>query len=290
MQTSYALPVRSVSKRLLRSGLPLALLCALGSGNPAAYGPRAAAHAASGSKRSAARQHTVCSAAGREFGARDSAAQSNRSFDPSALVSIDAKNANLATLIDLLMEQAHASYTLSQKLTTAPVGNVKLRRVTFQAALEAILKMSDVAVMYRVETGIFRIIPRSDVEARPTATAATTVTAASTAEAGNLFDMGVRAGAAGYDKRDSVVSIGVSDVTLYDALKMVFGQAKVNYTLDPALRAMRVSVAMSNVPLRMAVDTLLRTTGNNNLTLRVENGIYKVDATGRKDAAPAVKP
>ena len=258
MRTSHVLPVRH-RRRFAGRGLSLALLCALSV--PIALPSAARAQAPRPGDKYMSVDGTLSVPPPEDY----------------ILVSIDAKSASLATLIDLLMEQGHVSYTLSQKLTTAPVGNVRLRKVPFRAALDAILKLSDVPVTYRVENGIYRILPRRASEEEAPEAAANTGTAANAAtEAHNLFMLGVQAGAAGYDKRDPVFTISVSDAPLYEALRSLFTQAKVNYTIDPAVRSIHVTAAMSNLPLRMAVDTLLHATGKNNLTFRVENGIYNI--------------
>ncbi len=79
------------------------------------------------------------------------------------------------------------------------------------------------------------------------------------------------------DASNQPINVDLDNADLYSALKLLFAQVKANYALDPSLRQLAVSVHLTRIPFRIALDTLLRSVASPlPLTYRVENGIYTV--------------
>lgn len=175
------------------------------------------------------------------------------------------------------MEQAHASYTLNQKLTNAPVGNVKLRRVPLRAALDAVLKMSEVPITYRVEEGIYRILPKTEPTAEAGGESAPiNARAASPATPKVHVEMGsitpdTKSGAVAEPR----FSISVREAPLSEALRELFGQAHMSMSSTEMTQRSRVTVTLYDQPLRVVLDTLLKASGQP-FSYQIENGIYNI--------------
>lgn len=282
MRTSYVLPVRH-GRRFAGRGLSLALLCALGV--PASLPSAAHAQAA----RPAEKNLPV---------RVDQQVLAPESY---ILVSIDAKNASLATLIHQLMEQGHVSYTLGQNLMTAQAGNLILRKVPFPDALEAILQMSNVPVMFQLNQGIYRIVPREEANAPaqgvlglpaspgalhsglPPAPGVFGAPALKSADDAPVPVSGV----SGADASLQPVTIIANNASLYQTLKQLFALTKSNYSLDPALDKARVTLTARKLPMRDVLTMLLKASGLP-LTYRVEGGIYNI--VEKQDAPQTVPP
>jgi type II secretory pathway component HofQ len=72
------------------------------------------------------------------------------------------------------------------------------------------------------------------------------------------------------------VTLNVENGDLRYALKLLFTSAGMNYTLDQAVSG-SVTVSLSDVPFRTALESLLRSTHSvNPLTYRVEDGVYSI--------------
>lgn len=70
------------------------------------------------------------------------------------------------------------------------------------------------------------------------------------------------------------IKLNLENTDLYTAIKLLFSQAKAQYTLDPNLRGILIT-AQINQPFRIALETLLRAS-NQPLTYSVENGVYSI--------------
>ena len=83
--------------------------------------------------------------------------------------------------------------------------------------------------------------------------------------------------ASGSEASNQSIKLNLENADLYSALKLLFAQIKANYTLDPSLRQLSVTVSLTNIPFRIALDTLLKSVNSPvPLTYKVENGIYSV--------------
>lgn len=71
------------------------------------------------------------------------------------------------------------------------------------------------------------------------------------------------------------VSLDLESTSLYYGLKLLFTQVKCNFTINESLRALTVTAHFTDVPFRVALETLLKSTSTS-LTYNVENGIYSV--------------
>jgi len=71
------------------------------------------------------------------------------------------------------------------------------------------------------------------------------------------------------------IDLDLESTNLFYALKLLFSQVKANFTIDESLKALTVTAHLSQVPFRVALDTLLKSTGTP-LTYKAENGIYTV--------------
>src|ERR1041385_8755822 len=75
---------------------------------------------------------------------------------------------------------------------------------------------------------------------------------------------------------NSTISISQENADVRTALKSLFTSAGVNYTLSPAVKG-TVNVSLHEVPFRVALDSILRSTASQApLTYRVEGGVYYV--------------
>ena len=72
-----------------------------------------------------------------------------------------------------------------------------------------------------------------------------------------------------------IVNLNVDDVDLYTALKSMFNQLKINYTLDPALKQVRIAANFHNLPGPVALKSLLNASGQH-FTYRLEDGVYNI--------------
>ena len=78
------------------------------------------------------------------------------------------------------------------------------------------------------------------------------------------------------DQLDRPINLDVRSANLYYALTLLFDQLKVgNYTLPEPLKQREVSAHFTRLPLRTALETLLKNSG---YTYRVEGGVYSVVA------------
>ena len=80
------------------------------------------------------------------------------------------------------------------------------------------------------------------------------------------------------------ISLDVESASLYDALKLVFTQVKCNFTLDQSLKGLTVTAHLTDVPFKIGLETLLKSTSTP-LTYRVESAVYSVV---RKQDEPAI--
>jgi hypothetical protein len=71
------------------------------------------------------------------------------------------------------------------------------------------------------------------------------------------------------------ISLDLESSNLYYGLKLLFSQVKCNFTLDESLKGLTVTAHFTDVPFRIALETLLKSTSTT-LTYKVENGIYSV--------------
>ncbi len=78
---------------------------------------------------------------------------------PNTPVTLNVESADLYYTLKLLFSQIHADFTLDTSLRGTPV-TVKLTRVPFPIALNAVLKASGQPLTYSYENGIFSVIPQ----------------------------------------------------------------------------------------------------------------------------------
>src|SRR5437660_2770883 len=57
------------------------------------------------------------------------------------------------------------------------------------------------------------------------------------------------------------VTVKFEDVALTDAVKALMNSVHANYTIDPAFRNVRVTASLTDVPLRVALAVLIKTSG-----------------------------
>jgi len=105
--------------------------------------------------------------------------------------------------------------------------------------------------------------------------------------------------AAGTESLGPNVRLQLENADLYTALKLLFAQTKSQYTLDPALRGVFVTVSIRQ-PFRNALETLLRAgSQGQQLTYKLENDVYSivpkaedvpVAETVEQDTKPAGQP
>src|ERR1051325_9785057 len=77
------------------------------------------------------------------------------------------------------------------------------------------------------------------------------------------------------DLSNTKIDLNVEGASLYHALNLLFQHIKANFSLDPALKQLEVSAHFHQVPFRVALETLLKTSGRP-LTYRLENDIYTI--------------
>src|SRR5947209_8648835 len=78
----------------------------------------------------------------------------------------------------------------------------------------------------------------------------------------------------GNDQLNKPINLDVRSANLYYALTLMFDQLKVgNYTIPEQLKSLEVSAKFTQLPLRTALETLLKNSG---YTYRVDGGVYSV--------------
>ncbi len=77
------------------------------------------------------------------------------------------------------------------------------------------------------------------------------------------------------DLANKKIDLDLESSNLYYGLKLLFSQVKANFTIDESLKSLTVTAHLSQVPFRVALETLLKSTGTP-LTYKVESGIYSV--------------
>src|SRR5437588_1102704 len=76
------------------------------------------------------------------------------------------------------------------------------------------------------------------------------------------------------DQLNKPINLDVRSANLYYALTLMLDQLKVgNYTIPEPLKQLEVSAHFTNLPLRTALETLLKNSG---YTYRVDGGVYSV--------------
>lgn len=89
------------------------------------------------------------------------------------------------------------------------------------------------------------------------------------------FAQGAAPGA-GQDISSKTVSINLENADIRYALKLLFQSVGADYTVDSSVQG-SVTMSVTNKPLRVALDALLRSTASTiPLTYRYENGIYQI--------------
>ncbi len=87
---------------------------------------------------------------------------------PNTPVTLNVESADLYYTLKLLFSQIHADFTLDTSLRGTPV-TVKLTKVPFPIALNAVLKASGQPLTYSFENGIFSVIPQvTETNIQPT--------------------------------------------------------------------------------------------------------------------------
>jgi hypothetical protein len=71
-----------------------------------------------------------------------------------------------------------------------------------------------------------------------------------------------------------VISLNLESTDLYYAFKLLFQQAKVDYTIDPSIKGTPVTVSIKQ-PFRQAIDLLIKTS-NLPITLQIEGNVYSI--------------
>jgi hypothetical protein len=77
------------------------------------------------------------------------------------------------------------------------------------------------------------------------------------------------------DIANTKIDLDLESTNLYYGLKLLFSQVKANFTIDESLKSLTVTAHLNQVPFRVALETLLKSTGTP-LTYKVESGIYSV--------------
>jgi len=77
------------------------------------------------------------------------------------------------------------------------------------------------------------------------------------------------------DPANKKIDLDLESTNLYYGLKLLFSQVKANFTIDESLKSLTVTAHLTQVPFRVALETLLKSTSTP-LTYKVENGIYSV--------------
>ncbi len=87
-------------------------------------------------------------------------------------------------------------------------------------------------------------------------------------------DAANRADTAANDTLNKPINLDVRSGNLYYALTLLFDQLKVgNYTLPDQLKGIEVSAHFTNLPIRTALETLLKNSG---YTYKVDGGVFSV--------------
>src|SRR5258706_6487854 len=71
-------------------------------------------------------------------------------------------------------------------------------------------------------------------------------------------------------QQNKKIDLDLESTNLYYALKLLFSQVKANFTIDESLKSLTVTAHLSQVPFRVALETLLKSTSTP-LTYKVEN-------------------
>src|SRR5437016_4686112 len=101
-------------------------------------------------------------------------------------------------------------------------------------------------------------------------------------------EKGTSADTASSDQLDRPINLDVKSANLYYALTLLFEQLKVgNYTLPEQLKQMEVSAHFTKLPLRTALETLLKNSG---YTYKVDGGVYSVVPKIEEKEAPILEP
>src|SRR5579871_863396 len=87
------------------------------------------------------------------------------------------------------------------------------------------------------------------------------------------------------DAANKKVNLELESTNLYYALKLLFAQIKANFVIDESLRSLTVTAHLTQVPFRVALETLLKST-NTPLTYTVDNGIYNVKPKAEEPNEP----
>ena len=77
------------------------------------------------------------------------------------------------------------------------------------------------------------------------------------------------------DPANKKIDLDLESTNLYYGLKLLFSQIKANFTIDESLKSLTVTAHLTQVPFRVALETLLKSTSTP-LTYKVDNGIYSV--------------
>ncbi|MCW3054845.1 MAG: hypothetical protein JWN14_4015 [Chthonomonadales bacterium] len=71
------------------------------------------------------------------------------------------------------------------------------------------------------------------------------------------------------------VTLDLEQTNLYSALKLLFSHINANYFLDPSLKNSEVSVHLHDVPFKIVLDTLVKSTGLP-ITWKFDQNIYRI--------------
>ena len=88
--------------------------------------------------------------------------------------------------------------------------------------------------------------------------------------------------------RTTPITLNTEGTTLYAALKLMFGQAKADFTIVDSLKTLPVTVHL-NQPFGVALDSVLKAAGAP-ITYSVEHGIYRIiPAPDEQEVMPVVE-
>jgi type II secretory pathway component GspD/PulD (secretin) len=162
-------------------------------------------------------------------------------------VNLDCQNADLYSALKAVFQQVKAQYTLDPSLRNVYItANI---HQPFRNTLETLLRCSGQPLTYKLENDVYSIVPRSE-----------DTTEAPAPDGANL--------------EASKIKLAFDNVDLYTALKLLFAQAKTQFTLEPILKNYYVTIHI-NQPFRQALETLLRASGQS-LTYKLENNVYSI--------------
>jgi hypothetical protein len=164
-----------------------------------------------------------------------------------AMVSVDVKRTSLLTVLDLLMKQADANYTLDSHLQDASIGAVRLKNVPLLTAMSAVLRASNSPATYRIENSIIAIVSKSE---EPVAAGVT-------------------------ESNGDRLSVEMDHASLHQALKEIFASAHADFSLEQSVTDTPVTIHVHDQPFRVVLDTILRAAATP-LSYRVENGVYTI--------------